>query len=169
MMYKLNINGTNSNNENYYYYNNYSTNISVSYNGIDTIKYNPYGDYNLSYTAINLKDILNTENVANTSFVPNAEEKIEEYIYEHFDKYDILEMQEYIYQVIQEKAYDIVTEMLEDAKEDYDITNEDDVIETIIDNINFDSLYEIVDEIMHSPRTMEEKLADVGMSYKDFL
>ena len=167
MMYKLNTGST----SNYY---NWNT-ITYNYNGSGTITYNPYDNYTInninssSFEITYAKNILTAENVANTSFVPNAEEKIEEYIYENFDKYDILEMQEYIYQVIQEKAYDIVTEMLEDAKEDYDITNEDDVIETIIDNINFDSLYEIVDEIIHSPRTMEEKLADVGMSYKDFL
>lgn len=154
---------------------NYGYKIMANYTTPDsiTVSYHPYHDsYCSDYKYISyrtLKDTLTVKNVMNKPFAFNAEEKLEEYIYEHFDRCDILEMGTYIYQIIREKAYDIIIEILDEAKEDYIIDNEEQVVDVIIENIDFDSLYELVDDIVHAPQTMEEKLAEVGMSQKDFL
>lgn len=137
-----------------------------SYNYTFNYVNNVYNDYSITFTEP--KEILTPENVTDTSLVLDTEEKIEEYIYDHYDKYDILEMKEYVYSIIQDKAYDIIEQILEDAKDDYDIINKDKVAEVIFNNIDFSSLCEIIDNIADAPVTIEEKLADVGMSERDF-
>jgi hypothetical protein len=42
-------------------------------------------------------------------------------------------------------------------------------VDAIIQEIDVDSLYDLVEDILHAPITMEEKLAEVGMSIRDFL
>ena len=95
---------------------NYGYKIMANYTTPDsiTVSYHPYHDsYCSDYKYISyrtLKDTLTVKNVMNKPFAFNAEEKLEEYIYEHFDRCDILEMGTYIYQIIREKAYDIISE-----------------------------------------------------------
>lgn len=105
-----------------------------------------------------------------------AEEKLEEcileeYIQENFDKSYIQECNSYIYQKIQDKAYDITYEVIDEAKEEYymNAVDEDSLAEYIMDNIDFNSLYDLVEDIFHAPITMAEKLSEIGMSNKDFL
>ena len=102
-------------------------------------------------------------------FVPTIEEKIEEHILNNYDKYDFKEKGSYVYQIIQEKAYEFIHESIKEAKEEYDIPDEDKIIEIIMEEIDFDSLYELIEDTLHAPITIEEKLIDIGMSYKDFL
>lgn len=72
--------------------------------------------------------------------------------------------------MIQEKAYDFASEVVEEAKNDeYIIDDEESVVDAIMQEIDFDSLYDLVEDILHAPITMEEKLAEVGMSIRDFL
>ena len=107
--------------------------------------------------------------IISKKFVPTTEERMEEYIQDNYDRYMINEYGSYIYQMIQEKAYDLASELVEEAKEDYIIDNEEQVIESILEEIDFDSLYDLIEDILNAPITMEEKLADIGMSMRDFL
>lgn len=113
------------------------------------------------------KRVLNDKHIA--SFVSTTEERIEEYIQYDFDKYHIIDLGSYVYQHIQEKVYDIATEVVQEMEKDFEITDEDSVVEKIVKEIDFESLYDLVEDILHAPVTMEEKLAEVGMSMKDFL
>lgn len=112
---------------------------------------------------------LTVSNIENTKLVSRTEEKIEDYIQDNYDRYIIREYGSYIYEKIQEQAYEITCKVVEDAKEYYDIQDEDAIVEAIMELIDFDMLYELVEDILYAPVSMEEKLADVGMSIKDFL
>lgn len=125
--------------------------------------------YTIEHPTVELKPIIDESNISDTSFVSEIEERIEEYIQDNYDRYTIQEHGLYIYETIQEKAYDFIYELIEKAKEDYLINNEEKVVETIMKEIDFDSLYELIENILHAPITMNEKLADIGMSMKDFL
>lgn len=102
------------------------------------------------------------------SLVDKAQEHVIEYIQDNYDKYDIQEHQEYMYQIIMDKSYDIIITLL---NEDYDVNNNDfdSIVERIQDELDFTEFYEVIDDILHSAMTMEEKLAEVGMSYRDFI
>ena len=111
-----------------------------------------------------------TKRTISRQLVPTTEERLEGYIQDNCDRYVIHEYGSYIYQMIQEKAYDFASEVVEEAKnDDYMIDDEESVIETIMQEIDFDSLYDLVEDILHAPITMEEKLTEVGMSIRDFL
>lgn len=150
----------------------YSTTTNGSYfdTFYTTFSYNGGNNYTLNYKYnYDTKVVLQVEDAIKI-FVPIIEDKIEEYISTEFDKYYIVDMGHYIYQVIQEKAYDIASEVVESEKEEYYYTpDEETIIDAIVDNINFETLYELMDDILNAPSTMEEKLAEVGMSYADFL
>ena len=133
------------------------------------IEYQYMPDENTWYKIDYPKVALKVENIARTRLVLETEEMIEAYILNDFDKYYIIEMGAYVYQVIQEKAYDIASIVVNNAKKDYDIQDEESIIEAIFNEINFDALYDLVDDIFYAPKTTEEKLAEIGMSYKDFL
>lgn len=100
--------------------------------------------------------------------VDKAQERVIEYIQDHYDKYDIQEYQEYMYQIITDKSYDIIIALLD---EDYYIEDEDFdfIVEQVQGELDFAEFYEVVDDILHTAMTTEEKLAEVGMSYRDFL
>ena len=102
-------------------------------------------------------------------FALTAEERMEAYICNDFDKYYITELEDYVYQLIQEKTCDIVEELIEELKQEFVIDNGESMMESIIENIDFDSLYDLIDNILHAPVTMEDKLAEVGMSINDFI
>ena len=125
--------------------------------------------YTTHTTYTNTKQPLTSKEISETTLVLTTEERLENYIEDHCDRYIVNEYGSHIYQMIQEKAYDIASEVVEEAKEEYDIQDEDEIIETIVKAIDFDSIYDLVEDILHAPITMEEKLADVGMSISDFL
>ena len=100
--------------------------------------------------------------------VDKAQERVIEYIQEHYDKYDIQEHQSYMYQIITDKSYDIIIALLD---KDYEVNDNDfdSIVEQIQGELDFAEFYEVVDDILHAAMTMEEKLAEVGMSYQDFI
>lgn len=100
--------------------------------------------------------------------VDKAQERVIEYIQEHYDKYDVQEHQSYMYQIITDKSYDIIIALLD---EDYEVNDNDfdSIVEQIQGELDFAEFYEVVDDILHTAMTMEEKLAEVGMSYRDFI
>lgn len=122
-----------------------------------------------------------------THLITRIEEKIIDYVYEHFNNY-INDDIAYICQDIQEKSYEIVYGLLEsedgyvfdyieddymdnyigDYIDDYDSSVEQ-LTDLILKEIDFNSIYDLVDELSKQPITMEEKLADIGMSQRDFL
>lgn len=98
-----------------------------------------------------------------------VEEKIEEYIYDTFDRYYIKEYGSYIYSMLTEKAYEITKDIITNQDEYMIICDESELIDVLFEAIDLNYFYEIIDDIPNQPITMEEKMADVGMSYKDFL
>ena len=146
--------------------NDYANYTSSTYNitSTDSSGYNTLLNYNFKY-----RTTLTPQKVLKINLVPITEERLEDYIQDNYDRYNIKEYGSYIYQVIQEKAYDIASEVVEEAKDDYIIDDEEKIIDVILENIDFDSLYELVENILHAPITMEDKLAEVGMSIADFL
>lgn len=98
-----------------------------------------------------------------------VEEKIEEYIYDTFDRYYIKEYGSYVYSMLTEKAYEITEDIITNQDEYMIICDESELIDVLFEAIDLNYFYEIIDDIPNQPITMEEKMADVGMSYKDFL
>lgn len=126
--------------------------------------YDNMGNFDYHYRTILTKRAISRQ------LVPTTEERLEGYIQDNYDRYTVHEYGSYIYQMIQEKAYDFASEVVEEAKNDeYIIDDEESVVDAIMQEIDFDSLYDLVEDILHAPITMEEKLAEVGMSIRDFL
>ena len=98
-----------------------------------------------------------------------VEEAIEKYIYDTFDRYYIKEHDSYIYSMLIEKAYEITEDIITNQDEYMIACNESELIDILFEAIDFNYFYEIIDDIPNQPITMEEKMADAGMSYKDFL
>ena len=120
-----------------------------------------------------IKPVLTIEEMENSAManilVSAIENELEEYIYDNFDRYELIEYGSYIYSVIQEKAYEFIGKAVDKAKEEYDIEDEDKYVDGLFEAIDFDSLYDMVDDVINAPMTTEEKLAEIGMSYRDFL
>ena len=109
--------------------------------------------------------------VEKTNLIQEVESKLADYIYE-IDRDFIMDAGSSVYEIIYSRAYDIAESVLtKGLEDDYSLLerDEDDVVEEIISFIDFESLYEIIDEVLNAPRTMEEKLAEVGMSIYDFI
>ena len=107
-----------------------------------------------------------------SNIVDQVEDLLKDYVLEHFNKYDIRESGSNIYSVIKEKAYDILCDCINDLYESYDFDEEFDVndyAEKYYEDIDISCVDEIINDILNAPVTIEEKLADVGMSIKDFL
>lgn len=98
-----------------------------------------------------------------------VEEKIEEYIYDTFDRYYIKEYGSYVYSILTEKAYEITEDIITNQDEYMIVCDESELIDVLFEAIDLNYFYEIIDDIPNQPIIMEEKMADVGMSYKDFL
>lgn len=131
--------------------------------------------FNYATAFHNLKSHFNTL-TGHLKLALTVEEKLEEYILEeyiqgNFDKDYIQECGSYIYQKIQDQAYDFAYKVIEEAEKDcyMNAVDEDSLVEHIMDNIDFNSLYDLIENISQAPITMEEKLSEIGMSNKDFL
>lgn len=98
-----------------------------------------------------------------------VEEAIEKYIYDTFDRYYIKEHGPYVYSMLTEKAYEITEDIITNQDEYMIVCNESELIDVLFEAIDLNYFYEIIDDIPNQPITMEEKMADVGVSYKDFL
>lgn len=113
-------------------------------------------------------DELTKDNVVE-KMMKYVEEAIEKYIYDTFDRYYIKEHGPYVYSTLTEKAYDIVEDIITNQDEYMIVCNESELIDVLFEAIDLNYFYEIIDDIPNQPITMEEKMADAGMSYKDFL
>lgn len=113
-------------------------------------------------------DELTKDNVVE-KMMKYVEEAIEKYIYDTFDRYYIKEHGPYVYSMLTEKAYEITEDIITNQDEYIIVCNESELIDVLFEAIDLNYFYEIIDDIPNQPITMEEKMADVGMSYKDFL
>lgn len=96
-----------------------------------------------------------------------VEERLESFIYETMDRQYIQECGSCIHSVVMERAYEEIDKVLHE--EEVEEEEFEKVSSEVMDNIDFESLYEIIDNILDAPITMEEKLAEIGMSQRDFL
>ena len=100
--------------------------------------------------------------------VSKVQTRLVEYIQENYDKYDIQDNREYMYTIIEEKAYDIGLDIVANQ-----YTTRANEIESIIDivckEIDYDEFDDLFDDILHYSSNIEDKLADLGMSQKDFI
>ena len=106
------------------------------------------------------------------NIIDEVENLLKDYVLEHFNRYDIQEMGSCIYNVADEKAYDLLCNYIDELHENYYFDKEYDVnnyAEKYYGDIDIYCIDEIIDDILNASVTMEEKLADVGMSIKDFL
>lgn len=94
--------------------------------------------------------------------------KLIEYIQENYDKYDILWNREYMYSIIEEKSYDIGMDLI---KKEYKTRPEEqeDIVETICKEIDYDEFDDLFEDMINYSSSIEDKLADLGMSQKDFI
>lgn len=113
-------------------------------------------------------DELTKDNVVE-KMMKYVEEAIEKYIYDTFDRYYIQEYGSYVYSMLTEKAYEITEDIITNQDEYVIICDKDKLIDVLFEAIDLNYFYGIIDDIPNQPITMEEKMADVGMSYKDFL
>ena len=134
----------------------------------------PYLTTNYNYGGViesiieNLPEELTKDNVVE-KMMKSVEEAIEKYIYNTFDKYYIKECNSYIYSILTEKIYEIISDIIINQDEYITIVNQDELIDIVFNEVDLNYFYDMIDDILNQPITMEEKMADVGMSYKDFL
>lgn len=114
------------------------------------------------------QDELTKDNVVE-KMMRYVEEAIEKYIYDTFDRYYIQEYGSYVYSMLTEKAYEIAEDIITNQDEYMIICDKYTLIDVLFEAIDLNYFYEIIDDIPNQPITIEEKMADVGMSYKDFL
>ena len=130
------------------------------------IKY--YNEFSLKSEVVTFEKELESRNI-----IDEVENLLKDYVLEHFNKYDIQEMGSCIYNVADEKAYDLLCNYIDELHENYYFDEEeydvDNYAEKYYGDIDIYCIDEIIDDILNAPVTMEEKLADVGMSIKDFL
>ena len=133
------------------------------------IKY--YNEFSLKSEVITFEKELESRNI-----IDEVENLLKDYVLEHFNRYDIQEMGSCIYNVADEKAYDLLCNYINELHENYYFDEEydeeydvDNYAEKYYRDIDIYCIDEIIDDILNAPVTMEEKLADVGMSIKDFL
>ena len=132
------------------------------------IKY--YNEFSLKSEVVTFEKELESRNI-----IDEVENLLKDYVLEHFNRYDIQEMGSCIYNIADEKAYDLLCNYINEFDElhenyyfdeEYDVNN---YAEKYYGDIDIYCIDEIIDDILNAPVTMEEKLADVGMSIKDFL
>ena len=132
------------------------------------IKY--YNEFSLKSEVVTFEKELESRNI-----IDEVENLLKDYVLEHFNRYDIQEIGSCIYNIADEKAYDLLCNYInelhenyyfDEEYEEYDVNN---YAEKYYGDIDIYCIDEIIDDILNAPVTMEEKLADVGMSIKDFL
>ena len=130
------------------------------------IKY--YNEFSLKSEVVTFEKELESRNI-----IDEVENLLKDYVLEHFNKYDIQEMGSCIYNVADEKAYDLLCNYIDELHENYYFDEEyydvNNYAEKYYGDIDIYCIDEIIDDILNASVTMEEKLADVGMSIKDFL
>ena len=153
-----------NNDENEYY----SIADEIGRNDSDNMIIKYYNEFSLKSEVVTFEKELESRNI-----IDEVENLLKDYVLEHFNRYDIQEMGSCIYNVADEKAYDLLCNYIDELHENYYFDEEeydvDNYAEKYYGDIDIYCIDEIIDDILNAPVTMEEKLADVGMSIKDFL
>ena len=145
----------------------YSIAYKIGLDNSDNMVIEYYDEFSMKSEVVTFEKELESKDI-----VDEVENLLKDYVLEHFNKYDIQEIGSYIYNVADEKAYDLLCNYIDKLHEDYDFEEEYDVdnyAKKYYGDIDIYCINEIIDDILNAPVTMEEKLADVGMSIKDFL
>lgn len=123
--------------------------------------------YKKTISAANIEEMID-------EITDSVQDKTIEYIQENFDKHDIREHHGYMYQIIVEKASEIAEQILEDnynlgsslALFDYD---SDAIINDVVKNLDYSVFDDAIEDIVNQSSSLSDKLADIGMSYNDFI
>lgn len=95
-----------------------------------------------------------------------------EYILEHYDRYKLQEDGSYVYQQVSDEVYqhikDSIVEQYDFSDGEWDMMY-DALADIVYERVNFEHIWEAIDEILNASTNMEEKLAEVGMSISDFI
>ena len=145
----------------------YSIAYKIGLDNSDNMVIEYYDEFSMKSEVVTFEKELESKDI-----VDEVENLLKDYILEHFNRYDIQEIGSYIYNIADEKAYDLLCNYIDKLHEDYDFEEEYDVdnyAKKYYGDIDIYCINEIIDDILNAPVTMEEKLADVGMSIKDFL
>ena len=145
----------------------YSIAYKIGLDNSDNMVIEYYDEFSMKSEVVTFEKELESKDI-----VDEVENLLKDYVLEHFNRYDIQEIGSYIYNIADEKAYDLLCNYIDKLHEDYDFEEEYDVdnyAKKYYGDIDIYCINEIIDDILNAPVTMEEKLADVGMSIKDFL
>ena len=145
----------------------YSIAYKIGLDNSDNMVIEYYDEFSMKSEVVTFEKELESKDI-----IDEVENLLKDYVLEHFNRYDIQEIGSYIYNVADEKAYDLLCNYIDKLHEDYDFEEEYDVdnyAKKYYGDIDIYCINEIIDDILNAPVTMEEKLADVGMSIKDFL
>ena len=145
----------------------YSIAYKIGLDNSDNMVIEYYDEFSMKSEVVTFEKELESKDI-----VDEVENLLKDYVLEHFNRYDIQEIGSYIYNIADEKAYDLLCDCIDKLHEDYDFEEEYDVdnyAKKYYGDIDIYCINEIIDDILNAPVTMEEKLADVGMSIKDFL
>lgn len=145
----------------------YNIAYKIGLDNSDNMVIEYYDEFSMKSEVVTFEKELESKDI-----VDEVENLLKDYVLEHFNRYDIQEIGSYIYNIADEKAYDLLCNYIDKLHEDYDFEEEYDVdnyAKKYYGNIDIYCINEIIDDILNAPITMEEKLADVGMSIKDFL
>ena len=145
----------------------YSIAYKIGIDNSDNMVIEYYDEFSMKSEVVTFEKELESKDI-----VDEVENLLKDYVLEHFNRYDIQEIGSYIYNIADEKAYDLLCNYIDKLHEDYDFEKEYDVdnyAKKYHGDIDIYCINEIIDDILNAPVTMEEKLADVGMSIKDFL
>lgn len=145
----------------------YSIVYKIGLDNSDNMVIEYYDEFSMKSEVVTFEKELESKDI-----VDEVENLLKDYVLEHFNRYDIQEIGSYIYNIADEKAYDLLCNYIDKLHEDYDFEEEYDVdnyAKKYYGDIDIYCINEIIDDILNAPVTMEEKLADVGMSIKDFL
>lgn len=145
----------------------YSIAYKIGLDNSDNMVIEYYDELSMKSEVVTFEKELESKDI-----VDEVENLLKDYVLEHFNRYDIQEIGSYIYNIADEKAYDLLCNYINKLHEDYDFEEEYDVdnyAKKYYGDIDIYCINEIIDDILNAPVTMEEKLADVGMSIKDFL
>ena len=145
----------------------YSIAYKIGLDNSDNMVIEYYDEFSMKSEVVTFEKELESKDI-----VDEVENLLKDYVLEHFNRYDIQEIGSYIYNIADEKAYDLLCNYIDKLHEDYDFEEEYDVdnyAKKYYVDIDIYCINEIIDDILNAPVTMEEKLADVGMSIKDFL
>lgn len=127
-------------------------------------------NYALTFDFLARKQAVDQEDLEDIAY--RATQFGQEFALKHYDRYDIQGSRQWIYQRISEEIAEWVNKTVHEEfnfDEDGWEVMYDAMISAVMHRINYEEIDETLDEILHNPITMSEKLKDIGMSESDFL